>query len=43
MFRCMWLSVHDAMLGANIFTPFVAVVAALSLNMYIALVEEFEP
>ena len=31
---------HDAMLGANGFTPFVAVVAAF---MYIALVEEFEP
>ena len=34
---------HDAMLNANGFTPFVAVVAALSLHMYIALVEEFEP
>ena len=30
---------HDAMLGANGFTPLVAVVAALSLYMYIALIE----
>ena len=31
------------MLGANGFTPFVVVVATLSLHVYITLVEEFEP
>ena len=32
-----------ACIGANGFTPIVAVVAALSFYMYIALIEEFEP
>ena len=32
-----------ACIGTNGFTLFVAVVAALSLYMYIALIEEFEP
>ena len=33
---------QDAMLGANGVTPFVAVVAALSLHVYITPVKEFE-